>query len=89
MPETRVIVYSRGKVILLDRQTNFFNVGLDESARWVLSLDSDTCTQKRSKTKQMELDEYYLDRLTDITFIGKNKNTVQIRTVGIEKKREC
>ena len=89
MPETRVVVLSRGKVVLLDRMTNFFRLYKDEKADWILAVDSDTCMEKRAKNKAVELDEFVVNRFIEAAFSGKNKNIFNILAVGLEKQREC
>ena len=89
MPETRVIVLSRGKSVLLDRMTNFFDLYKDEKAEWILAIDSETCMKKRAKTMAEDLDEFVIDRLIQMVFSGVSKNVVQIRAVGIKKQKEC
>lgn len=89
MPETRVVVLSRGKSVLLDRMTNFFSLYKDEKADWILALDSDTCMEKRAKNKAVQLDEFVVDRLLEAAFSGKNQNVFQIRAVSLRKQREC
>jgi len=86
MPGVHVTVSGRGKQKLIDRRhTLYFNISYID-AGMVLTIDSETCSEKRKRTKKMELEEYIIKGFVKEEYIA---GEIEIVCKSIELRKTC
>jgi len=65
-PNIKVTVINSGRERKIDRQSTIAMRLFREAPNWVLIIDSDTCAEKRKRTKKTEHEEYLIKEIAEI-----------------------